>query len=125
MDRRTSDPGEAAIGGYDTQHRLAGFTGPPLPAVIETGNIELSPGLRGFTSEVRPLIEGSMANIQVAALQNSNDIAEWGHVAPQNRIGSCAVRSEGRYHRFRAIIPEGGFWNTIGLDVDVESEGNF
>jgi len=122
FDLRLSPPGALTIGAYDTSHILSSFTGANLTALLETGDIEVNPGMRSFVSGVRPIVDSADATVQVAATSRKNESFTYHPISKQDDDGKCPTRVDGRYHRFRVVLPS-SFTNAVGIDVESRASG--
>ncbi len=107
------------LSAFDTSHRLCTFAGSALPATIETGEQQLAGlgGGRSLITAVRPVIDGS-ANVSISALGRnlSSGPATAGPISAVDARGECPMRSNARYHRFRAFM-HGDFTAALGVEV--------
>ena len=122
FDVRASPPGAISIGAYDTSNFLANFSGANTSGTLESGDIEMNPGFRTFVSEVRPIVDGADATVQVAVTGRKNEDFEFCPIIKQDEDGKCPARSDGRYHRFRVNLPA-TFDNAVGFDVEGKLSG--
>lgn len=122
FDDRVTPPGALRIGAFNGAHVFSQFSGPNLAAVLETGDLELTPGRRAMLTEVRPLVDGREATIQIATFGTRQDPLRYGLLARQDEDGKCPVRAEGRYHRLRANLPS-GFTVATGLELAFAPRG--
>lgn len=117
-DDRQMSIGAAIAGAFNSSRQLSKFSGSPVAATIETGDIEHYPGRRAFVDWVRPLVDGATSTVQVASRARTSESSSFGAVASQERDGACRVRAEGRYHQYRVNIAAGADWESaIGVDV--------
>jgi hypothetical protein len=122
FDARVAAAGALAIGAYDTNHIHNEFTAQSPTGRIETGDLEMNPGQRSFVSEIRPLVDTGDVSVQVAALATRRSAVEYGNESTLDRDGKCSVRSDGRYHRVRVIVPPDSV-NVTGLDIKARATG--
>lgn len=112
--------GDPRIGCYDTSHRLCHFTGTPGTAVIETAEVELSPGMLTEVQSVRAYLEGAAANasqtLQVGTRAQLGDAVTWGSATDVGSDGEAKVRANARFHKFRANVT-GAFTTAYGVLV--------
>jgi hypothetical protein len=125
FDDRTSRAGSSRMGAFDTAFIPSDFTGDALEGLVETGDIELFPGRRGFLSSARPLVDDREARVSVGTKDTRSvkdeDIA-WTPYVGQDRDGKCSIRRDARYHRLRVKLPA-GWTNAIGVDIDGRESG--
>ncbi len=130
FDERGTALGAGLIGAYDTNDQLGRLNGAALEATIEVGALELNPGARAFLRNVRPLVEGADATVQIGGVQQLGgqvppDLTTiYGRRLPMDSHGDCGGRLDARYHFIRLIIPAGGFSSAIGLDVEARASGS-
>lgn len=117
--------GVVRFAGFNSSHRLGYFTGDQLEATFITGEAELVQGRRTFVRSVRPQIDGECSIAVVIGTRNRlNDAVVFGPSSPQNDIGICPQRANGRYIRAKTVIAAGGAWEkAVGLDFDATAEG--
>ena len=105
FDDRQSGTGLREIGGFDSLFRLSTFSGTNLAGVLETGDVELSPGRHSFLSGVKASIRGTDVKCQVAVVSEFEHVEptelEFGNEVPREKNGLFPMRLEGARHRFR------------------------
>jgi len=119
FDDRESAYNARVFAGYNTSNILGTFSGANLTGRLDHGDLELAAGRRSHLSEVRPLVQGSSATVQVIGLDTQEETAvdaDYGAVSRQARDGACKFRVDARYHRIRTNLPA-GFTSAIGVDV--------
>lgn len=109
--------GKLQLAGFDTSNRQAFFTGTALDATFETGEVQLTGGGRTEVTEVTPLIDGGTHTIQVGTRETQAGTVTWSVASTENSSGICPVRSNSRYHRFRATNT-GDFNDAIGVKIN-------
>jgi hypothetical protein len=115
----------AGLGAFGFDNRMAFFEGGNLAAEIDSIEAQIAPGSRTFVSAVRPLVDGGTLAVQVGTRERTNDPIVWGSDVAQNAVGSCVVRSSGRYHRARVKIAAGSQWSHAqGIEVEAMPEGS-
>jgi hypothetical protein len=102
--------GRAALAGFSSNHKLETFSGPPMEAVIETQESELSPGRRSKLTGIRPMVDGGALSVSVGTRNRPNDAVAWTSYVPQNSIGVSKFRRDARYLRARVKVDAGGVW---------------
>lgn len=97
--------------------KLGHFTGPVLAGTMETQEVELGQDQRFAVTSVRPVIDGAAsAQISVGTRRRLLDTVSYTSPVTANAAGECPVRSDSRYHRFRATFS--GDWDfALGVDV--------
>ena len=102
--------------------KLYTFTGDPLAATIETGDIPLSQGKHSIVTRVYPYHEGGTATVQIGTKNTPTGTATLGTAASMNDEGFAPFRESGRYHRLRMNLT--GNWTTAqGIDVEAREIG--
>ena len=114
--------GAISVGAFTTSHKAATFTGNPLTATLETG--EMQSDRRLFINRMRPLVTGyGSMTAQIASRPTLASVAAIGGASTLNETGEFTTRANSRYHTFRVTI-SGGFDRAMGLDVNAVPEGN-
>ena len=122
FDSRVWLGGAITLGAFDTSHKAATFTGTPLDAVFETG--ELASDTRLFINRMRPLVTGyGSMTAQIASRSTLSSVASFGSASSLNSAGEFTTRANSRFHKFRLTVT-GGFTRAMGLDVNAVPEGN-
>ena len=113
--------GAISVGAFDTSHKAATFSGSPLTAVFETG--ELMSERRLFINQMRPLVTGyETMTAQIASRSVLTTPATYSSESTLNSSGEFTTRANARYHKFRLTV-SGGFTRAVGLDVNAVPEG--
>jgi len=106
LDSRAWAGSTPLIAAFDTSYRFGLFSGPPLEATLQTGDVELTSGRRTFVSGFRPLCDAPMISGRVAAKDWAGGPRSWKQSAPAStKTGLIPTRSSGRFHRFEIKIP--------------------
>lgn len=108
-----------ALAAFDPAHALCFFNGAPLPALIETGDLQLggAAGARSLVGAVRPIVEqAASVTVQPLTRDGPLDAPQAGDVVAVDGDGACPLRANGRLHRFRVRL-EGPFTGAAGLQV--------
>jgi hypothetical protein len=107
------------LAAFDTTHKYGYFDGSNLAAKIDTSDIEAIPGNQSSVTRARPLIDLSAATIATASRDAISGAVTFGSTQAQETNGSCALRSRGRYHRFRMQTAAAASWNQFsGIDIE-------
>jgi len=70
---------------------------------------------------VSPLVDAGDANVSLAARQRLKDTVTYRSAAAMNASGTCPVRGDGMYHRFRLSLSSSTSWSHVqGLKLDFE-----
>lgn len=102
---------------FNSDFKLAFFSGDPMSAVIETRELNLSPNKRTLLNAVRPLIDGGSTSIQVATRNLQSASESWSATTSVSSTGRATLRRNARYHRVRANI-SGAWTHAQGVEVD-------
>ncbi len=113
---------------FDTTHKSGSFSGPTLPATVETGefNPASGQGNRSIIRACRPLIDGGNPQIQIGARETQQQpIVSYAPATGLTTAGLAPVYSSGRYFRVRATQPAAAVWSNMqGIDdLDVRPAG--
>lgn len=105
FDDRQSGTGLREIGGFDSLFRLSRFSGTALSAVLETGDLELSPGRHSLLSGLKAGIRGTDITCQVAPVSEfENEVPtelDFGLEVHREQNGLFPFRIEAARHRIR------------------------
>lgn len=123
LDSRAWTGGLMTLAAYNTSHKLSTFTGSVLDATVETGEVQHYPGHRSNVIEVRPLVDGNAAMVSVGTRDRQSAAHSFGSAVAQNASGTCPVRSNARYHRYR-VSTTGAFNFIQGVEA-VCSQGDY
>lgn len=97
--------------------RMGAFTGTPLDATIDTGELALD-GRRAYLSGVRPIVTGDATiTVQSGTRNLPNADVVWSSpraITPDT--GKADFRKSAFFHRFRVFIT-GGFRSAVGVDA--------
>lgn len=111
--------GQYRFGAINHSHVLGHFTGATLAATFDTGDIQLTPGLRSRINGAKVLVDGGSARLSVSGRQRLRDTVSFGAAADQTPSGVCRVRADGLYHRLRCSLTSSTSWSHIqGLVLD-------
>lgn len=117
LDSRAWTGGRFELVAFDTDNKLNLFEGSNRQATLETQ--EVTSGGHAMVRSVRPIVDASSATAAIASRVRQADSASYGAAASMDTSGKCNLRSEGRYHRAKVIVPSGTDW-TKALGVEVE-----
>jgi hypothetical protein len=110
---------------FDTTHKSGSFSGPTLPATVETAEFAPGNGTRSVVRACRPLIDGGNPQIQIGARETQQGIVVYGPSVGLTPAGLAPVYQSGRYFRVRATMKAGDLWSNMqGIDdLDTRSAG--
>lgn len=124
LDSRAWASGAPVLGGFDASYRLGFFSGAPMEAMLQTGDIEFNPGRRSFVSGWRPIIDGGTVSGRVAVKSTHQAPRTWLASASSQTTGIIPARAEGRLHRFELTIEADGSWSHVhGIDAAPRQTG--
>lgn len=103
-------------------HKLEGFGGAPLTAVMTFNERQGVAGGRSLMTEAWPLVDGGTVKVEVGTRNRQQDPVVWGPALSINGVGFAPLRSEGRYHRVRLTVT-GSFTNIQGVQTQVMGTG--
>lgn len=112
--------GQSAL--FDSDNKLAFWSGAALTGVIETTEGELVPEERARIREIRPHVDGGTTTVDIGTRQALADSVTWAGAASPNARGRVTRRSNSRYHRFRLTV-SGDYTHVTGLDVILSKGG--
>lgn len=111
--------GLSVLSAFDTTHKFGYFNGPNMAAKVDTSDFEMFAGQQSVVNRVRPLVDSTGATIASCGRDTISAMPSYSTANAQEANGSVAVRSRGRYHRFRTATASGASFTHIG-GVDVE-----
>ncbi len=115
--------GLISVGAFTLNHELMTFSGAPIDAEIETGEIFSEAGRRIFVSSARPLANG---NVSLTVASGTRDVQNenyaYGPFVTTNYLGVCDFDRDARYHRFKVRL-SGEFSHAIGIEVMYKDAG--
>lgn len=115
--------GALSLLGFNSSNQACTFDGAALQAVIDTTEIGI-PGRHGYVNEVRPIVDGTPSDVEVAMvtrdLITANPSA--GSYASLSATGVVDPRVNARYHRFRTRI-SGGFTHAQRVEFRMKKRG--
>jgi hypothetical protein len=119
--------GSLIFGLFDASNKLNYLSGPALPAIVETQEMEPAEGRRTLITNTRPLIDGTgtgAPSVIIGHREALQDPVQYTAASPRNKLGSCPLRSSGRYVRARVSVGAGGDWTNIsGVELEQVAQG--
>lgn len=106
------------LSGFNSSHFMVNFNGDALAASIDTQEVQLIENKRAKVTKLRPVVEGTASTVTVQTSERNtlNEDVTWNSAVSTESSGFACVRSNARYHRFRANIT-GGFDHAQGIEV--------
>lgn len=118
-----------ALSGFNNAHSYGPFSGPSLEAIIDTAEASAPGGSRIYVACVRPLVDVAAPVAKVKIAKREQFMGEnliYGDAIAQEDNGECAVMTDGRYMRFRMILPAAAAWqHAAGMEVWRKPTGRF
>lgn len=116
--------GALQFAAFDSDHKLAHFTGDTLQATLETGEHNLFPGRHAMVNELWPLVDGGTITAAVAGRERLLDSISYDAAGALDATGKVPVRNESRYHRFKTVIGAGSTWtHAQGVNIGAQPMG--
>lgn len=122
LDSRAWVGGAQNLAAFSTDHASYTFTGTAMDAIVDTGEVQLTPGMRSSVLWARPLTDGNAATVALRTRNRLADTAAYGSAASQDSTGICALRSNARYHAAR-VATTGAFSFIQGVEIKFTSDG--
>lgn len=116
LDSRTWTGGAMTLSAFDSSHKLNTFSGSAMAASVSTGEVELNPGRKTNIIEVRPIVDGEAASVQLEYRQAIADATSTTGSVVADVTGSCPFRNEARYHTVN-LATSGDFSFIQGAEV--------
>ena len=107
---------------FDSSHQLNTFSGTAMSATVDTGEAQLSPGMRSSVLWARPLTDGNAASVVLRTRNRLADTGSYGSASTQDSTGICALRSNARYHAARTTT-SGAFNFIQGVELQFTADG--
>lgn len=130
LDSRLWTGGKVLMAGFDSDHKLAFFTGTNLAPTVETTEVELFPSeSRGgaqlaLVTNSRPAVDGGSPSVAIATRNRLEDVPAYGTTVALNSIGDCPQRICGRYVRASVTLPAASSFTHIqGVDLSAVPNG--
>lgn len=117
LDSSSWKGGAPRLAAFDGAFKHGFFSGAPMDAVVETKEVELSPGRRSVITGLRALVDGGSVSARVGTRSNLSDAVSWGTARTPAAGGKIAARSAGRYCRVEMSV-SGDWSDIVGAQVD-------
>lgn len=119
IDDRAFAGGALSLAAFDAGGRMGFFSGPSLPASLDTGDRQFAPSRRTRINAVRPLFEGTgVLRLALGVKDVAHAPLKWSEPVGLNNIGCANIIREGRYIRARTTIDAGWTGKVSGIEVD-------
>ena len=125
LDSRVWSGGSIMIfSGFNADNKIISFDGDPLPATLDTKEMNLMGRQRAaFFDGVWPIVDSpGTVTVAVGDRDTLQEAEEFGAATGLNAIGEADIRSCARYHRFR-VTATGGLTMAHGVEVDPRPGG--
>ena len=111
--------GKLQLQGFDpANHQLGYFNGNNLAATIDTAEIEPFEGMKGYVTNCRPIVDGGVPAIALAARFRAEDVPVYNTAVSMNAIGQCPQRISGQFFRARLTVPAAATWShAMGVET--------
>jgi hypothetical protein len=101
--------------------KIITFNGDNTTASLVTSDIEQ--GYNSVVTLARPIVDNGAGIVAVASRRELNDVITYNTPASSGEGTRVSLRSAGRYHRLN-VVPTGAWTTAIGVDVNIESQGD-
>lgn len=117
--------GTLNLSAFNTSHQLSYFNGSALQATIDTHEVQPFSGQMAFVQNTRPLVDGGLPTVALAARNRLIDTSTFNSPAPINSFGTCPNTINGRYIKGEVVIPAASQWTHFqGVEVEGIPNGN-
>lgn len=120
LDSRAWTQSKSFAGAFDASHKMGFFDGAAMPAEIESGEFQISQGLRGEITQLTSIVNGNGGtNTSYCIGVRDSKTADVSYSAPfvPNQSGKVHLRRSGMFHRIKVKI-SGGFDQAHGVFLD-------
>ena len=101
--------------------KIITFSGAPMTATIETGDIEV-PGTTSAITMAKPIVDNGSANVALFSRRLLNQQVDFGAQLVADSENRVSIRGVGRYHRLQ-LTPTGSWTSVVGTDIDLNGLG--
>lgn len=124
LDSRIWSGGLQLLGTFDTLHKLNYFTGANLAPTVDTMETQPFPGRRWNCTGARPLVDGGTPSVAIGKRELQTQAVIFTPAVAMNALGTCKVRTSGRYGRARITLPAGSVFSHIqGVELEGTKAG--
>lgn len=111
LDSRLWKGGRPGLGAFDTDNKLAFFSGSNMEATLETSDQLIGgEGRRAFSRGFRPVVDANGLYGQIGGQDTFGGSRTWTSEAAQEDHGLIPGLKDARLHRFRVRIPAATTW---------------
>jgi hypothetical protein len=101
--------------------KVVTFSGAPMTATIETGDIEM-PGATSAITMAKPIVDNGSGNMALFSRRLLNEQVVFGSQVVADAENRVSIRGVGRYHRLQ-LTPTGSWTSAVGTDIDLNGLG--
>jgi hypothetical protein len=101
--------------------KIITFSGAPMTATIETGDVEV-PGSTSAITMAKPIVDDGSANVALISRRLLNEPVVFGSQSVADAENRVSIRGVGRYHRLQ-LTPTGLWKTAVGMDIDLNGLG--
>jgi hypothetical protein len=101
--------------------KIVTFSGDPMTATIETGDIEV-PGTTSAITMAKPIVDNGSGNVALVSRRLLNEPVVFGAQSVADAENRVSIRGVGRYHRLQ-LTPTGLWKTAVGMDIDLNGLG--
>jgi hypothetical protein len=101
--------------------KIVTFSGDPMTATIETGDIEV-PGTTSAITMAKPIVDNGSGNVALVSRRLLNEQVVFGSQSVADAENRVSIRGVGRYHRLQ-LTPTGLWKTAVGMDIDLNGLG--
>ena len=101
--------------------KIITFSGAPMTATIETGDIEV-PGTTSAITIAKPIVDNGSGNVALFSRRLLNQQVVFGSQVVADSENRVSIRGVGRYHRLQ-LTPTGSWTSVVGTDIDLNGLG--
>ena len=101
--------------------KIITFSGAPMTATIETGDIEV-PGTTSAITLAKPIVDNGSGNVALFSRRLLNQQVVFGSQVVADSENRVSIRGVGRYHRLQ-LTPTGSWTSVVGTDIDLNGLG--
>jgi len=101
--------------------KIITFSGAPMTATIETGDIEV-PGTTSAITLAKPIVDNGSGNVALFSRRLLNQQVVFGSQVVADSENRVSIRGVGRYHRLQ-LTPTGRWTSAVGTDIDLNGLG--
>lgn len=116
--------GASTLAGFNNAHRLGFFSGTPLAASIETGDLDLAEGRRAFVLGIRPIVDTDSVTASVGYRDSQASEPTYTTATAPASDAFCPQRISSRFARAKIDIAAGVDWDEFsGFEPKVQPDG--